>query len=197
MYPTLAANPDYTSIVSDRHYARLEQLIDDAKGQGATVIRIVPSGEQAAAAQRKLAPTLLLGVDDDMAVMRDEIFGPVLPVLGYDTLDEAIAYVNRHPRPLALYWFGRNRANRERVVERTVSGGVTINDACWHVSQEYLPFGGVGASGMGAYHGERGFLAFTQEKPILHQSRFNGIALFRPPYGRRFETLLALLKRFF
>ncbi len=197
MYPTLAANPDYTSIVSDRHYARLEQLIDDAKGQGATVIRIVPSGEQAAAAQRKLAPTLLLGVDDDMAVMRDEIFGPVLPVLGYDTLDEAIAYVNRHPRPLALYWFGNDAAHRDQVLRQTISGGVSINDAVWHVAQEHLPFGGVGESGIGAYHGEHGFGTFSKEKPVFHQAALNGFGLFRPPYGRVFERLVALLKRYF
>ena len=197
MYPTLAANPDYTSIVSDRHYERLLRLVDDAKAQGATVIRIAPTGEQPAALGRKLPPTLLVGVDDDMAVMREEIFGPVLPILPYDTLDEAIAYVNRHPRPLALYWFGKSGANRDRVLRQTLSGGVTINDACWHVAQEHLPFGGVGESGIGAYHGEHGFGTFSKDKPIFHQARLNGFVLFRPPYGRHFETLIALLKRFF
>ena len=121
----------------------------------------------------------------------------MLPVVPYDSLDEAIAYVNRHPRPLALYWFGASREHRDRVLRGTISGGVTTNDACWHVSQEYLPFGGVGASGMGAYHGERGFLTFTLEKPVFHQARINGIALFRPPYGRRFEAIVSLLKRYF
>jgi coniferyl-aldehyde dehydrogenase len=149
------------------------------------------------AATRKFPPTLLVGVDERMAVMREEIFGPVLPVIAYDSLDDAIAYVNRHPRPLALYWFGTSGEHRDRVLRETISGGVAINDACWHVAQEYLPFGGVGASGMGAYHGERGFLAFTHEKPVFLQARFNGIALFRPPYGRRFEAVLALLKRYF
>ena len=195
MYPTLATNPDYTSIVSDRHYARLGKLVDDAKAQGATVVRI--AADTPAAGERKLAPTLLVGVDDDMAVMREEIFGPVLPVLPYDTLDEAIAYVNRHPRPLALYWFGRNGANRDRVLRQTISGGVTVNDAVWHVAQENLPFGGVGASGVGAYHGEQGFRTFTKEKPVFHQTRLNGFGLFRPPYGRLFERLIALLKRYF
>jgi coniferyl-aldehyde dehydrogenase len=132
-----------------------------------------------------------------MTVMRDEIFGPVLPIVPYDTLDEAIDYVNRHPRPLALYWFGHSAEHRDRVLHGTISGGVTTNDACWHVSQEYLPFGGVGASGMGAYHGERGFLTFTREKAVFHQARINGLALFRPPYGRRFEALLSVLKRHF
>ena len=197
MYPTIAANPDYTSIVSDRHYRRLANLVADAEAHGAKAIPLIAAAEPPEAAARKFPPTLVVGVDDDMAVMREEIFGPLLPILSYDSLDEAIDYVNRHPRPLALYWFGRGAAHRDRVLQGTISGGVTTNDACWHVSQEYLPFGGVGASGMGAYHGEHGFLTFTQEKPVLHQARVNGLALFRPPYGRRFETLLSILKRHF
>jgi coniferyl-aldehyde dehydrogenase len=196
MYPTTADNPDYTSIVSDRHYRRLAHLVADAKTRGATAVPMIDVAEAPDAA-RKFTPTLLVGADDTMAVMQEEIFGPVLPILPYDSLDEAIDYVNRHPRPLALYWFGESRERRDRVLQGTISGGVTTNDACWHVSQEYLPFGGVGASGMGAYHGERGFLTFTREKAVLHQSRINGIALFRPPYGRRFDALIALLKRYF
>lgn len=196
MYPTIADNPDYTSIVSDRHYKRLAHLVADATARGATRIPLVDAAEGPESA-RKFTPTLLVGADDGMAVMQQEIFGPVLPVVAYDNLDEAIDYVNRHPRPLALYWFGASREHRDRVLQKTISGGVTTNDACWHVSQEYLPFGGVGASGMGAYHGERGFLTFTKEKAVLHQARVNGIALFRPPYGRRFEAVLALLKRYF
>ena len=197
MYPSQAANPDYTSIVSDRHYQRLARLVEDAQAQGATAIRIAPAGERAEAAGRKLSPTLLVGVDDDMAVMREEIFGPVLPILPYDTLDDAIAYVNRHPRPLALYWFGNNNGHRDQVLRSTISGGVTVNDACWHVAQENLPFGGVGASGIGAYHGEQGFRTFSKDKPVLHQAALNGFGFFRPPYGRHFETLIGLLKRYF
>jgi len=200
MYPTTVDNPDYTSVVSDRHYQRLAHLVADAKAHGATAVPMVAAVEPpevTEASARKFPPTLLVGVDDAMAVMNEEIFGPVLPVVPYDSLDEAIAYVNRHPRPLALYWFGANGEHRDRVLTGTISGGVTTNDACWHVSQEYLPFGGVGASGMGAYHGERGFLTFTLEKPVFHQARINGIALFRPPYGRRFEAIVSLLKRYF
>jgi coniferyl-aldehyde dehydrogenase len=196
MYPTFAPNPDYTSIVSDRHYQRLVRLVEDATSRGATAIRLAPAAEEPAAAGRKLAPVLLVGVNDDMAVMREEIFGPLLPILPYDTLDEAIAYVNRHPRPLALYWFGRSRERREQVLRSTISGGVTINDACWHVAQENLPFGGVGASGSGSYHGEHGFRTFSKEKPVLHQARFNGFGLFHPPYGRHFDTMISLLKRY-
>jgi coniferyl-aldehyde dehydrogenase len=196
MYPTTADNPDYTSIVSDRHYQRLAHLVADATTRGASAIPMIDAAEASGVA-RKFPPTVIVGADDAMAVMQEEIFGPVLPILSYDSLDEAIDHVNRHPRPLALYWFGRSREHRDRVLQGTISGGVTTNDACWHVSQEYLPFGGVGASGMGAYHGERGFLTFTKEKAVLHQSRINGIALFRPPYGRRFDALIALLKRYF
>ncbi len=197
MYPTLMGNPDYTSIVSDHHYQRLSRLVEDATAKGAVAHRIDPAGEAGGGAGRKFLPTVLVGVDDDMAVMREEIFGPVLPVVPYDTLDEAIAYVNRHPRPLAAYWFGASKEHRDRVLHSTISGGVTTNDVCWHVAQENLPFGGVGASGSGAYHGEQGFRTFSKEKPVLHQAALNGFALFRPPYGRTFHTLIALLKRFF
>jgi coniferyl-aldehyde dehydrogenase len=197
MYPSLVGNPDYTSIISDRHYGRLMRLIEDAEARGATPIRLVPPGEAPDPVSRKLHPTLLLGVDDGMVVMREEIFGPLLPIVPYDTLDAAIAYVNDHPRPLALYWFGRSAANRDRVLRSTISGGVMVDDTCWHVAQDNLPFGGVGASGSGAYHGEHGFRTFSKDKPVLHQARINGFGLFRPPYGPLFETLIALLKRFF
>jgi coniferyl-aldehyde dehydrogenase len=195
MYPTLAANPDYTSIASDRHYRRLARLVADAEVHGATTRPLAAAEPDASA--RQFPPTALVGVSDEMAVMHEEIFGPILPVVPYDSLDEAIAYVNARPRPLALYWFGRDRAQQQRVLEGTVSGGAAINDACWQVAQENLPFGGVGASGMGAYHGERGFLTFSKEKAVLHQARINGVVLFRPPYGRGFEAMIALLKRFF
>jgi coniferyl-aldehyde dehydrogenase len=197
MYPSLAGNPDYTSIVSDRHYERLARLVADAESRGARAVRIDPAREAARATGRKFLPTLLVGVDDDMAVMREEIFGPVLPLVPYDSLDEAIGYVNRHPRPLALYWFGRRAAHRDRVLRATISGGVTVNDVCWHVAQEYLPFGGVGPSGSGAYHGEHSFRTFSKDKPVLHQARFNGFRIFRPPYGRPFDKAVALLKRMF
>src|SRR5262249_34937067 len=177
MYPTLAANPDYTSIASDRHYRRLTRLVADAEVHGATAPLLSSAAPDANA--RQFPPTALVGVSDEMAVMREEIFGPILPVVPYDSLDAALAYVNARPRPLALYWFGRDPAHRQRVLEGTVSGGVAINDACWQVAQENLPFGGVGASGTGAYHGERGFLTFSKEKAVLHQARINGVALFR------------------
>lgn len=193
-YPRLASNPDYTAVVDDRHRARLAGLVDDAVRRGAKAAVLNPSGESLEGTGR-MAPTLLTAVTDDMAVMREEIFGPVLPVIGYDSLDEAIAFVNARPRPLALYVFEHDRAAVDRVLERTVSGGVTVNDVLLHIAQDDLPFGGVGPSGMGQYHGREGFDTFSKLKPVFHQSRLNGLALFRPPYGPRFEALIKLLMR--
>lgn len=196
MYPQFAGNAQYTSIISERHYARLQHLVRDAEGQGATVVRLgADAATGSAGGERRMAPVLLLDVTPEMAVMREEIFGPLLPVLPYDTLQQAIAFINERERPLALYWFGRARANCDQVLRSTISGGVTVNDALWHAAQENLPFGGVGASGSGAYHGEHGFLAFSKQKPIYRQARLNGFGLFRPPYGRVFDTLAEFLKR--
>ncbi len=184
LYPTLENNPDYTSVVDDRHYARLQGLAQDAQRAGAQVLPINPGGQPEDAGARKMRPTLLLGVTGGMRVMQEEIFGPVLPVVGYETLDEAIAFVNARPRPLALYWFGRDAAHRDQVLRRTISGGVTVNDALLHIAQENLPFGGVGDSGSGAYHGEYGFRLFSKEKPVFVQSKLAGTWLLRPPYGK-------------
>jgi coniferyl-aldehyde dehydrogenase len=194
MYPSIAANPDYTSIVSDRHHDRLSRLVDDAQARGARVIRVAPEAESLART-RKIAPTLLLGVTPDMAVMQEEIFGPLLPIETYATLDDAIARINGRPRPLALYAFGGGRAIRERVLRATVAGGVTLDDTLWHFSNEELPFGGVGASGIGAYHGERGFLTFSHQKSVFSQPRFALTWMLQPPYGKRFEAVLKLLRR--
>ncbi|WP_211232034.1 coniferyl aldehyde dehydrogenase [Pseudoduganella violaceinigra] len=189
MYPQYAGNQQYTSIISERHLARLQQLVREAEEQGAMAVRLGADGE------RRMAPVLLLNVTPEMAVMREEIFGPVLPVVAYDTLQQAIAFINQRERPLALYWFGRERSNCDLVLRSTISGGVTVNDALWHAAQENLPFGGVGASGIGAYHGEHGFLAFSKQKPIYRQARLNGFGLFRPPYGPLFDSLAGFLKR--
>jgi len=194
LYPTLAANPDFTAVVDERHRARLRGLVDDAVRAGARAVPLNPADENLEGTGR-IAPTILLDVTDAMAVMREEIFGPVLPVVGYGTLDEAIAYVNAKPRPLALYLFEHDRGAIDRVLARTVSGGVTINDTLLHVAQDDLPFGGVGPSGIGRYHGREGFETFSHLKPVFHQSRLNGLPLFRPPYGKRFEALIKLLVR--
>lgn len=195
MYPRLAANPDYTSIVSERHFARLQGLLEDARAKGAQIVTINPAAETFDPAGRKQPPVLVLGATPEMKVMQEEIFGPILPVLAYDRIEEAIAYINRHERPLALYWFGADGVSRDKVLNQTISGGVTLNDCIWHIAQEDQPFGGVGASGTGAYHGEWGFRTFSKEKPVFTQPRLNGMFLMYPPYGKTFERMLALLKR--
>ncbi len=192
MYPRFVDNDDYTSIVSEGHYARLARLLADAKAKGAHIVEL---GEKPDALRRRLPPVLVLGATDDMQIMQEEIFGPLLPVVGYRGLEEAIDYVSRRERPLSLYWFGEDATNRDRVLARTISGGVTVNDCLWHFAQEDLPFGGVGASGIGAYHGEAGFRTFSKDKPVFFQARHNGMFLMRPPYGRVFERVVALLRR--
>lgn len=194
LYPTFRSNPDYAGIISERHLRRLRDLIDDARQRGAQVIEIEPLID-AGAVTRQLAPAILLHVNETMRVMNEEIFGPILPVVPYDTIDDAVAYVNRRDRPLALYWFGENRANRDRVLEGTIAGGVSINDTLLHIAQEELPFGGVGASGQGHYHGEYGFRQFSKEKPIFIQSRFSGGGIIRPPYKASIGRVLDWISR--
>ncbi|MFO0577516.1 MAG: coniferyl aldehyde dehydrogenase [Polyangia bacterium] len=195
-YPTMLNNPDYTSIVNHRHYERLRHLLSDAEAKGGRLVEVNPGGERFDdASKHKLPLTLVLNPTEDMAVMQDEIFGPILPVVSYRTLDEAIGYVNARPRPLALYLFSDDEQRQQRVLERTTSGGVCINETLLHVAQEDLPFGGIGASGMGAYHGREGFLAMSHKKPVFHQARWNGTALMKPPYGPRLERLLKFMLR--
>jgi coniferyl-aldehyde dehydrogenase len=193
MYPAgLKDNEDYTSIVNQRHLDRLKGLIEDARAKGAEVVEINPKGEDFSQQPAyKLPPTLLLNTTDDMAVMKEEIFGPVMPVRGVDSIDAAIAEINARPRPLALYYFGNNAAERDRVLNQTVAGGVTINDTIFHVAQEDLPFGGVGPSGMGHYHGREGFLEFSHAKAVFHQTSSNLLKMFFPPYGKTFRSQVA------
>ncbi len=182
-------NPgDFTHIVNDSQYARLQGYLDDARERGAQVI---PLGESNPAT-RYFAPTLVLDASDDAKLMQEEIFGPILPIRAYRNLDEAIAYVNANDRPLALYPFSNERSQVERILGRTLSGGVTVNDTLLHFGINALPFGGIGASGMGAYHGRTGFDAFSKQLPIVWQSRLAGSDLLKPPYSRvdRFIKLL-------
>ena len=192
-FPDMANTPDYTAIVNDRHYQRLQGYVADARERGAQIEPL--STVMADDTRRKLPPLALLNVDDSMRVMQDEIFGPLLPILSYKDLDAAIAYVNQHPRPLALYYFGHDGAARDRVLNETVAGGVTINDTILHIAQEELPFGGVGPSGMGHYHGIEGFRTFSKQKAVFYQSWLNGMSLFNPPYGALFERLTKFLIR--
>lgn len=194
LFPRITGNADYAAIISPRHHARLQQLVDDARTQGARVQWVHPDAS-AENTQRQLAPALVFDTTDAMPLMQEEIFGPILPVLPYDRLDDAIAYINARPRPLALYWFGSNTRARDEVLHRTVSGGVTVNDTLMHIAHENLPFGGVGDSGWGAYHGEAGFLRFTQQKPVLFQSRWAAGYLFYPPYGARLDRVMGMLRR--
>ena len=194
LYPTLRDNPDYSAIVNARQHARLEGYLEDAASKGARVIEVNPAGEDLSGT-RKLAPRLVTGATDAMRVLREEIFGPILPVIPYRTLDEALAFVNARPRPLALYVFDRDAQAVERVLSETTSGGVTVNETLLHVAQDDLPFGGVGASGMGEYHGRAGFETFSKRKAVFRQSRWSGLRLLRPPYGKRFESLVKLLLR--
>lgn len=183
MYPTLAENPDYTSIVNDGHYTRITNLVEDARRRDARVIESNPGNEDLAS-HRKIAPTVVVDVNDEMEIMQEEIFGPVLPVVPYATVEDARRYVNEHPRPLALYYFSQDGEKTERMIEGTTSGGACVNDCIFHFAQENLPFGGVGPSGTGAYHGEAGFKTFSHAKGVFYQSSINGSALLRPPYGR-------------
>ncbi len=193
-YPDILRTPDYSSIVGERHYRRLLGLIEDARGRGAEVVPLSAAAESDAAT-RRIPPVALLNVGADMQVMQEEIFGPILPVVGYRDLDEAIRYVNARPNPLALYYFDHDRGRIDHVLEQTLSGGVTINDTLLHIAQDSLPFGGVGESGKGHYHGFEGFEAFSKKKAVFFQSRVNGMGLFKPPYGKVFERMVNLLIR--
>jgi coniferyl-aldehyde dehydrogenase len=192
-YPSLKVNPDYTSIVNERHYRRIMQYLDEAKRMGARVIELNPAEELFVAGERKLPPTLVVDPDDELALMREEIFGPVLAIKTYRRMEDAIDYVNRRPRPLALYYFGTGRAGRDEILRKTVAGDVSVNNTLMHILVNDLPFGGVGASGIGAYHGEFGFQTFSHRKGVFVQSRINSTVLLRPPYGRLAKWMLKLL----
>jgi aldehyde dehydrogenase (NAD+)/coniferyl-aldehyde dehydrogenase len=192
-YPALAINAQYTSIASERQYRRLTAYVEDARNLGASIHRL--HDEPNDPERRRLSPVALTDVNDSMRVMQEEVFGPVLPVVGYEGIDDAIAYVNARPRPLALYYFGAADRDLEAVLARTVSGGVTVNNTALHVVQDDLPFGGVGASGMGEYHGRAGFDRFSKLKPVFIDGRISASSLLRPPYGRKFRALLRLLNR--
>ena len=192
-YPTLENNPDYTAIITQRHFDRLHAAIKDAEDKGATIITINPSSENLSPAGKKIAPTLVLNGNDDMILLQDEIFGPVLPVLPYSDLDKAIAHVNARPKPLALYLFTNKNDLVEKILKMTQSGGVTINNTLLHVAQDDLPFGGVGPSGMGAYHGPEGFETFSNKRGVFFQGSPSSHKLIRPPYSKGFEKMLRFL----
>lgn len=187
-YPTLADNPDYTAIINERQLARLNSYISDATGKGALLIPLFDQGQG-----RRMPHSILLNVSDEMTVMQDEIFGPLLPIVPYQDLEQAFAYINKRPRPLALYYFGYDKREQNRVLHETHSGGVCLNDTLLHVAQDDMPFGGIGASGMGHYHGHEGFLTFSKAKGVLVKQRFNAARLIYPPYGKSIQKLIQKL----
>jgi coniferyl-aldehyde dehydrogenase len=194
MFPTIKDNPDYTAVIAERHFERIKGYVEDARAKGAEIIEINPAGEDFSQQEhRKIPPTLILNPTDDMKVMQEEIFGPVLPVMTYGSVDEAIDYVNRHERPLGLYYFGADAGEEAKVLSRTTSGGVTVNDVIFHVAMEDLPFGGVGPSGMGSYHGVDGFREFSHRKSIYKQlaKDLGPMKALRPPYGEGVRKYIA------
>lgn len=187
-YPTLADNADYTAIINERQLARLNGYVSDATSKGALLIPLFEQGQG-----RRMPHSVLLNVSDEMTVMQDEIFGPLLPIVPYRDLEQAFAYINQRPRPLALYYFGYDKREQHRVLHETHSGGVCLNDTLLHVAQDDMPFGGIGPSGMGHYHGHEGFLTFSKAKGVLIKQRFNAARLIYPPYGRSIQKLIQKL----
>lgn len=187
-YPSLADNADYTAIINDRQLARLNGYVSDATSKGALLIPLFEQGQG-----RRMPHSVLLNVSDEMTVMQDEIFGPLLPIVPYRDLEQAFAYINQRPRPLALYYFGYDKREQQRVLHETHSGGVCLNDTLLHVAQDDMPFGGIGPSGMGHYHGHEGFLTFSKAKGVLIKQRFNAARLIYPPYGTSIQKLIQKL----
>ncbi len=185
LYPSVGGNAQYTSIISERHATRLRELLEDAKAHGATILRC---GNDAGTG-RQIPVHVVTNVNDRMRVMREEIFGPILPVLEYDRLDDAMVFVRGRERPLSMYTFGLSGAEQERVLQQTHAGGVTLNDWGWHVFQHDLPFGGIGNSGMGSYHGEEGFRELSHGKAVFKRRRWFPIGLFYPPYRNLVQRL--------
>lgn len=189
MYPNLRDNPDYTSIINDKQYARVQRYLEDAREQGAELIEINPANEELESV-RKVAPTLIANVNDDMEVCKQELFGPVLPMLEYDDIDEAIRYINARERPLALYYFDYNADRAEYMASRTHSGHFGINQVLTHVAQDDLPFGGVGASGMGKYHGPEGFFSMSHGRSVMLKPRFYAFKMILPPFNTSVHKIL-------
>jgi coniferyl-aldehyde dehydrogenase len=194
MYPRGLQDADYCSIVDQRQFARLSGYLQQAHANGTRIESLFTQADDGA--RHRLAPHLLVDPAPDLAVMRDEIFGPLLPLVPYRSLDDALTYMNARPRPLALYWFDGDKTRIERALRSTHAGGVTVNDTLLHIAQHGLPFGGAGASGIGHYHGRWGFDTFSKLKPVLRQPRLNALGLFGPPYRPLAAAMLRVMKRY-
>jgi coniferyl-aldehyde dehydrogenase len=192
-YPKLES-PDYTSIIDKRSFDRLLHALDDARQRGATLVPLL-AGPAFDRASRKIVPHIVLDAPDDCELMQREIFGPILPLRGYTALDTVIDRINAGPRPLAVYPFSNDKTTVQKVLDRVMSGGVTVNDALFHVGQHDLPFGGIGDSGMGHYHGHEGFQTFSKLRPVFYQARFSALRFLVPPYGKFAERVLAFMTR--
>ena len=191
MYPSIFDNDDYTSVVNEGHYARLDGYIEDAKNKGADVIEINPANESEKS-HNKMMPTIILNATDDMLVMQEEIFGPIMPVKTYNQIDEVVDYINLHERPLGLYYFGNKKSEEEFVMSNTVSGGAALNDVIFQFIQDDLPFGGIGPSGMGNYHGIEGFRTFSHARGVYKQTSFETVLkLMRPPFGKLVDQIVS------
>ncbi|MEM9152838.1 MAG: aldehyde dehydrogenase family protein, partial [Cyanobacteria bacterium P01_F01_bin.3] len=196
MYPKLLDNDQYTSVINERHFQRLQSYLQEAEERGVSTISINPANEDFSAQSetQKIPPTLIPEPPADLKVLEEEIFGPLLPICTYRDFSETIDYINSKPRPLAAYYFGENSAEQNAVETRTTSGGMCINDVIMHIAQEDLPFGGVGPSGMGAYHGFEGFKTFSHAKSIYKQTKLNVAKLggMLPPYGATTEKTIKM-----
>jgi coniferyl-aldehyde dehydrogenase len=195
-YPDAASNADYTHLISKAAWERMRDLVDDARSKGARVLQVESKHGEVPAGSRFFPPTLILGADNSMRVMQAEIFGPILPIVTYSLAEDALTFINGRPRPLALYYFDRNKSRIRRVLDQTVSGGAAINDCIFHFVQHQLPFGGVGPSGMGAYHGFDGFCAFSKKKGVLLQNSIVGSLLdaaLKPPYTSWSDRIISFL----
>jgi coniferyl-aldehyde dehydrogenase len=190
LYPNIKENDDYTAVIDDRQYQRLQGMIQDARDKGAEIYEINPANENMTQGTRKMPLHIVLNATDDMQVLQEEIFGPILPVVGYSNMTDAINYINDRPRPLALYYFGYNTEEQEYVMEKTHAGGVCLNDAIMHVACDDVPFGGIGPSGMGAYHGHEGFLTFSHAKSVFNRPKLNSGKLAYAPYGKLIHKLI-------
>ena len=190
MYPSILNNPDYTSIVNDKQYNRLQGYLENAKKLGAKIIEINPQSEDASL-NRKIVPTILTGVTSDMEIMKNEIFGPILPIMEYDQIDDVLAFINSRPRPLALYYFDFDQARADYIVQRTHSGHFGLNTVLTHVAQDDLPFGGVGASGMGKYHGPEGFFSLSHERSMMSNPKLYSLKFILPPFDKPIHRLIS------